>query len=105
MGWRSCRLSLWLLRLKLGLTPSYSHRANGTHNCEVRKLGKRDKGVANDPHDSRRKNMLITGRCILIEIYKGKYEVRGKVNGKVLDEGQQNASTRLSNRIIVRQGM
>ena len=49
--------------------------------------------------------MFITGRCILIDIYKGKYEMRGKVNGKVLDEEQQKVSTRLSNRIIVRQGI
>ena len=45
------------------------------------------------------------GLRILIDIYKGEYEMRGKVNGKVLDEGQQKLSTRLSNKIIVRQGM
>ena len=98
-------LDLWPLRSKLGLASSCSHHINGTHNCEVRRLRKRDRGVANDPRDSIRKNMFITGRCILIDIYKGKYEMRGKVNGKVLDEEQQKVSTRLSNRIIVRQGM
>ena len=41
----------------------------------------------NDPRDSKRKDKLIMGRCILIDIYKGEYEVRDKVNGKVLDEG------------------
>ena len=73
MCWRSRRLDLWPLRSKLGLALSYNHRANGTHNYEVRRLGKRDRGVANDPRDSRRKNMLITGRYILIDNYKGEY--------------------------------
>ena len=61
--------------------------------------------MAKDPHDSRRKDKLITGYHILIDIYKGEYKVRGKVYGKPLKEGQQKASTRLSNIIIVRQGM
>ena len=61
--------------------------------------------MAKDSRDSRRKNKLITGRYILIDIYKGEYEVTGKVNGKVLKEGYQKASMRLSNRIIVRQEM
>ena len=43
--------------------------------------------MANDPHDSRRENKLITGHRILIDIYKGEYEMRGKVNGKPLNEG------------------
>ena len=49
--------------------------------------------------------MLITGHRILIDIYKGEYEVKGKVNGKPLKKGQQKSSMRLSNRIIVRQWM
>ena len=61
--------------------------------------------MANDPCDSKRENKFITGHRILIDIYKGEYEMRGKVNGKLLNEGQQKLSTRLSNRIIVRQGM
>ena len=43
--------------------------------------------MVNDPRDSKRKDKLIMGRHILIDIYKGEYEVRDKVNGKVLDEG------------------
>ena len=43
--------------------------------------------MANDPRDSKRKNKLITSRRILIDIYKGEYEMRGKVNGKPLKEG------------------
>ena len=35
-------------------------------------------------HDSRRENELIMGRRILIDIYKGEYEMKGKVNSKSL---------------------
>ena len=45
--------------------------------------------MANDPCDSKRENKFITGHRILIDIYKGEYEVRGKVNSKVLNEGQK----------------
>ena len=38
--------------------------------------------MAKNPRDRRRENKLIIGCRILIDIYKGKYEVRGKVNGK-----------------------
>ena len=43
--------------------------------------------MVNDPLDSRRKNKLIMGRCIFIDIYKGEYEMRGKVNGMPLKKG------------------
>ena len=55
----------------------------------MRRLGIRDKVMANDSRDSKRKDKLITGHRILIDIYKGEYEVRGKVNSKVLNEGQK----------------
>ena len=100
MGWRSRCLSPWPLWSKLGLTLSNKHHADSIHDCEVSRLGIRDRGMANDPHDSKRKDKLITDHRILIDIYKGEYEMRGKVNGKVLDKGQQKSSTRLSNRII-----
>ena len=58
---------------------------NGTHKCEVGRLKIGDKKRAKESCDSRRKNELITGRRILI--YKGKYEVRREVNGKILNEG------------------
>ena len=61
--------------------------------------------MAENLRDSRKKNELITGRQILIDIYKGKYEVRWKVNSESLKQGQQKSSTRLSNGVIVRQGM
>ena len=37
--------------------------------------------------DSERKNELITSRRILIDIYKGKYEVKKEVNEDILNEG------------------
>ena len=40
--------------------------------------------MTENPSDSRRKNELIMGCRILIDIYKGKYEVKGKVYGKSL---------------------
>ena len=64
-----------------------------------------NRGMANDPRDSRRKDKLITSCRILIGIYNGENEIRGKVYSKVLSEGKQKASTRLSNGVIVRQWM
>ena len=43
--------------------------------------------MAENPRDSHRENELIIGRHIPIDIYKGEYEVRGKVNGKPLKKG------------------
>ena len=57
---------------------------DGTHNKEVSKLGIGDKYMSNDPRDSKRENKLNTGHRILIDIYKGEYEMRGKVNGMPL---------------------
>ena len=44
--------------------------------------------MANDPRDSRRKNKLITGRCISIDIYERENKMKGKVYSKVLNEGK-----------------
>ena len=85
-GWRSHRLSLWLFWSKLGLAPSNVRAANGTHNGERSKLRIGGKNIAKDLCDSRKEVKLITGRHILIDIYKGEYEMRGKVNGKPLKE-------------------
>ena len=76
MGWRSHCLSLWLLRSKLGLTPLNRRCADGTHNGEISRLEIGDRGMANDPRDSRKKDKFITGRRVLIDIYKGENEVR-----------------------------
>ena len=43
--------------------------------------------MAKNLRDSRRENKLITGCRILIDIYKGEYEMRGEVYGKPLHEG------------------
>ena len=50
-----------------------------------------DRGVANDPCDSIRKDKLIMSLHILIDIYKGENEVGGKVYSKVLNEGKQKS--------------
>ena len=71
----------------------------------MRRLEIRNRGVVNDPRDSRRKDKLIMGRCVSINIYEREKEVRREVNGKILNEGKQKASTRLGNRVIVRQRM
>ena len=60
----------------------------------MRRLEIRDRGVANDPHDSRRK-----------DINERENEVKREVYGKILNEGKQKASTSLGNRVIVRQRM
>ena len=61
--------------------------------------------MAYDPRDSKRKDKLITGRRIPINIHKRKNEMRGKVYSKVLNEGKQKLSTKLYNGVIVRQRM
>ena len=63
-------------------------RADGTYDGEVRRFGIRDRGVANDSCDSRRKDKLITGRRISINIHERENEMRGKVYSKVLNEGK-----------------
>ena len=75
---------MWPFWLKLGLTLSNGRATNGTHDGEVSRLRIGHKVMANDPHDSKRKNKLITGCCILIDVHKEEYEVRGKVSGKPL---------------------
>ena len=105
MGWRSHRLGPWPLRLKLGLTPSNRRHADGTHDDEMSKLRIRNRGLANDPRDSRRKDKLIMGCRFSIDINERENEVRRKVYGKILNEGKQKVSMRLGNRVIVRQRM
>ena len=61
--------------------------------------------MANDPHDSRKKDKFITGRRILIDIYKGENEMRGKVYKKVLNEGKQKSSLSLCDGDVVKPPM
>ena len=104
MGWRSRHLGPWPLRSKLGLAPLNKGRTDGTHDGEVRRLEIRSRKVANNPCDSKRKDKLITGCRILIDIYKKENEMRRKVYSKVLNEGKQKASMRPGNGVIVRKG-
>ena len=43
--------------------------------------------MAENPHDSRRKNELITGHRIPIYIYEGENEVRWKIYSESLKKG------------------
>ena len=43
--------------------------------------------MAKNSCDSQRENELITGRHILIDIYNGEYEVRGKIYNESLKKG------------------
>ena len=63
------------------------HRANGTHDGEMRRLKIRNRGVANDPRDSKRKDKLIMGHRVSIDIEERENEVRREVYGKILNEG------------------
>ena len=61
--------------------------------------------MAENPRDSRRKNEFIIGRRIPININEGENEVRRKIYRESLKKGQQKSSTRLCDRVIVRQWM
>ena len=81
---RSCHLGLWPLRSKLGLIPSNDSSIYGTYRREVCRLRIGDRKMTENPCDSQRENELITGHCIPINIYKGEYKVRGKINSESL---------------------
>ena len=89
--------------MKLGLVPSNRTGIDGTYDGEVGRIKNEDGKIAKDLHDSRRKDELITGRHILIDIKDRSDEVRGEVYRKILKEGQKKSSTRLCDRVIVRQ--
>ena len=76
-----------MLWSKLGLAPSNGRYVYGTYDSEACRLRIGDKCMAKNPCDSRRENELITGRHILIDIYKGEYEVRGKIYNESLKKG------------------
>ena len=69
----------------------------------VRRIRNGDREVAKDPRDSLRKDELIMGRHILIHIEDRCDEVRREVNREVLKKRQKKTSTRLCDRVIVRQ--
>ena len=55
----------------------------------MRRLRIGDRKTTKKPRDNERKNEFIPSCRILIDIYKGEYEVRGNNYGKPLKEGQQ----------------
>ena len=84
-GWRwsrRCRrshhLSSWPLWSKLGLVPSNSRCVYSTHNREVCRLKIGDRKMAKNSYDNRKKNELITGRHIPIDIYRESKKWEGK---------------------------
>ena len=73
-GWsrrsrRSRHLSPWPLRSKLGLIPLNGCCVYSIHDREVWRLRIGDRCMAKDSCDSRRKNELITGHRILIDVF------------------------------------
>ena len=102
-SYRIGHLYLWPLQLKLSLTPPDRTNANGTHDGEKRRERNINKEMLKDPHDSQRKDELITGSSVLIHIYDRCDEVRGKVDGKILHQRKKKMTTRFSDGVIVRQ--
>ena len=98
----SC-LYKWPLWSKLGLAPPNRTDADGTYNGEIRRIRNGDEEMANVPCDRWRKDEFITGHRILIDIDDKCDEVKGKVYREVLKKRQKKMSTRLCDRIIVRQ--
>ena len=68
---RSCYLCLGRLRSELCLVSLNGSSVNGTYHEKMRRNGKGNGKMAKNLRDSRRKNKLITGRCILVDIYEG----------------------------------
>ena len=58
--------------MKLYKTLLYGSGINGTHKQKVRRLRIDNGKMAEESHDSGRKNELITSRRVPIDIYKGK---------------------------------
>ena len=67
-SWRSCRLSPWPFRSKLGLALSNGSSVYGTHSKKVCRLRIGDRKMVENPRDSWRENKLIMGRRIPIDI-------------------------------------
>ena len=91
-GWsKKCRrsryLGPWPLRSKLGLASSNSRYVYNTYDEKVWRLRIGDKRITKNPHDSWRKNELITGRRIFIDNYKVDYELRGEIYSESLKKG------------------
>ena len=61
--------------------------------------------MAQNSHDSGRKDELITGCRIQMNIYDRQNEVRGKIYSEMLKKRQQKSSTRLCDGVIMRERM
>ena len=61
--------------MKLCNTPLNGSGVNGIYEHEVGRLRTEDRKVVKELRDNQRKNELITGHRILIDIYKGEYKV------------------------------
>ena len=83
-GWRIRLLRSWPLQSKLGLTSPNRSCTDGTYNGEVGRIRNRDRKMAKNSHDSRRKYELITSCCMLININNGSDEVSREVNSKII---------------------
>ena len=83
-GWRIRHLGPWPLQSKLGLALPNRSYTNGTHDSIERRTRNKDRKMVKDPRDRRRKNELITGCHILIDIYDRDNEMSGEVNREVL---------------------
>ena len=84
---RSCRtgrLYKWPLWSKLSLTLSNRTSVDDTHGGVVRRNRNGDGKLVMDLCDSRRKDELITGHCILLDNEDRSDEVRGEVKRKIL---------------------
>ena len=83
-GWtnKSCRIGsfhTWLVQSKLSLTPPNKTGVDDTRGGVVRRNRNGNGKVAKDPRDNRRKDELIMGRRIVIDIEDRSDEVRGEV--------------------------
>ena len=75
----------------------------GTNGGVVKRVRNEDGKMAKDSRDKLIFASAITGRRIMIHIKDRSDEMKGEVNRKILNEGQKKASTRLNDRVIVRQ--
>ena len=77
-------MCLGLPRSEVCLTLSNGSSVYGTHHGKMRRDRKGDRKMVKYLHDSQKKNKLITGRCIPIDIYEGSNKVRRKVDRDIL---------------------
>ena len=71
-------------RPKLDLVTLNGSVIYGTHDVKMVERWKRNGKMAQNPPDSGRKDGLITGRQIQMNIYDRKNEVRGKIYSEML---------------------